>query len=75
MVEINGACHKCGRMTSVSFDTTNTNTNTWSDIPELLCASCHSKYYSEEAVRDAKLEKLLKKSIWSKIRDFIRVVN
>ncbi len=68
MIEINGGCQKCGRMTSVSFDAGNR-----SDIPDVICVSCHSKYYSMEAVRDAKLDKLLKKTIWSKIIDFIRV--
>jgi len=68
MIEINGGCHKCGRMTSVSFDAGSS-----SDIPNVICVSCHSKYYSTEAVRDAKLKKLLKKTIWSKIRDFVRV--
>ena len=65
---IEGGCDRCGMITYVIQDAANL-----PGIPKLICASCHSKYYSEEAIRDAKLKKLLKKTIWSKIKDFVGV--
>lgn len=56
MIQIDGGCQRCGRMTQVSFDSKD-----WGNEPKLICSSCHSKYYSMEAVRDKKLNSLLKK--------------
>jgi predicted metal-binding protein len=68
MIQIDGGCQKCGRMTNVTFDVNNVTGHI-----DVICASCHSKYYSMEAVRDAKLQKLLKRTIWMKIKDFVGV--
>lgn len=67
MIIIEGGCDKCGLFTQNDSEVYQANRG------KLFCRSCYEKYYSEAAVRDAKLGKLLKKSIWSKIRDFVGV--
>ena len=66
-MRIEGGCERC-----VMF-TYNNNMN-GEDKPsfedELICQNCYQKYYSEEAIKDVKLKKLLKRSIWSKIKEF-----
>lgn len=70
-VVIEGGCQICGMFTYNSKEQYDAN----SELRELsngklTCRSCCQKYYSEEVIRDAKLAKLLKWSIWSKIRYF-----
>jgi len=61
MVSITGGCNKCGKLIeSQSFDPVN------GEIPILICNDCYNRYYSLEALRDKKLNKLTKKK-WYKI--------
>ncbi len=60
MVNLTGGCNKCGRLIeSQAFDPVN------GEIPLLICKECYDKYYSLDAIRDKKLNKLLKKK-WYK---------
>ena len=63
-ISIEGGCQRCGMFTYNSKEQYDANNG------KLTCRSCYQKHYSEEAIRDAKLAKLLKRSIWSKIRYF-----
>jgi len=63
-ISIEGGCQRCGMFTY------NSKEQYYANNGKLTCGSCYQKYYSEEAIRDAKLKKLLKRSIWSKIRYF-----
>jgi hypothetical protein len=65
MISIEGGCQRCGMITYNSKEQYDKNNG------ELTCRSCYQKYYSEEAIRDAKLTKILKRSILSKISDFV----
>lgn len=67
MVQIEGGCDRCGLLTENDLEVYEANRE------RLICRSCYVRYYSEEAIRDAKLGKILKKGIWSKIRDFVGV--
>jgi hypothetical protein len=70
-VVIEGGCQICGMFTySELSELSNSKEQYDANNGELTCRSCYQKYYSEEAIRDAKLAKLLKRSIWSKIRYF-----
>ncbi len=60
MVNLTGGCNKCGELIeSQAFDPVN------GEIPLLICKECYDKYYSLDAIRDKKLNKLLKKK-WYK---------
>ncbi len=60
MVNLTGGCNKCGKLIeSQAFDPVN------GEIPLLICKECYDKYYSLDAIRDKKLNKLLKKK-WYK---------
>ncbi len=60
MVNLTGGCNKCGRLIeSQAFDPVS------GEIPLLICKECYDKYYSLDAIRDKKLNKLLKKK-WYK---------
>ena len=63
-ISIEGGCQRCGMFTYNSKEQYELSNG------KLTCRSCYQKYYSEEAIRDAKLKKLLKRSIWLKIRYF-----
>jgi hypothetical protein len=63
-ISIEGGCDKCGLFTHNDIEVYEANKG------KLICRSCFEKYYSGELIRDAKLSKLLKKNIWSKIKDF-----
>ena len=52
-----GPCKKCRRTTQVSLSSRQT-----TDV--LICDSCYHRYYSDEAIRNNKLEKLLKEPLW-----------
>lgn len=67
MIEIEGGCRGCGMLTCNDKEVYEANRG------KLCCQNCYDKYYSEEAIRDAKLKKLLKKNIWWKIRDLVRL--
>lgn len=65
MVSITGGCNKCGKLIqSEAFNPIS------GEIPILICNDCYNRYYSLEAQREDKLNKLLKKSIWSKIKHY-----
>jgi hypothetical protein len=56
MIVLNGGCDKCGKlMQSAAFDPVS------GEIPLLICKECYNKYYSLEAIRDKKLNSVLKK--------------
>ena len=56
MVSITGGCNKCGKlMQSQAFDPVT------GEIPLLICKECYDKYYSLEAIRNKKLNSILKK--------------
>jgi len=56
MVSITGGCNKCGRLIqSQAFDPVS------GEIPILICKECYDKYYSLEAIRNKKLNSILKK--------------
>ncbi len=60
MISLTGGCNKCGKLIeSQAFDPVN------GEIPLLVCKECYDKYYSLDAIRDKKLNKLLKKK-WYK---------
>lgn len=68
MVSITGGCNKCGRlMESKAFDPVT------GEIPILVCNDCYNRYYSLEAIREQKLNKLLKKSIWKRIQSKLKL--
>ena len=68
MVSITGGCNKCGRlMESKAFDPV------VGEIPILICNDCYNRYYSLEAIREQKLNKLLKKSIWKRIQSKLKL--
>ena len=57
MVSITGGCRKCGKrkflMESQAFDPV------VGEIPILICNDCYNRYYSLEAIREQKLNKVL----------------
>ena len=61
MVRIEGGCDSCGRLTSVDIEVNQSNNY------KLICRNCYDRYYSPEAIRDKKLNGVLKKSIWQKM--------
>jgi hypothetical protein len=65
-MRIEGGCERCGMFTYNNMN----GEEKPSFEDKLICQNCHKKYYSEEAIRDVKLKKLLKRSIWSKIKEF-----
>jgi hypothetical protein len=68
MVSITGGCNKCGRlMESKAFDPIT------GEIPILVCNDCYNRYYSLEAQREQKLNKLLKKSIWKRLQSKLKL--
>jgi hypothetical protein len=64
MIEISGGCDKCGLLTQEDYITFRNRSN------KLICQNCWDKYFSEEAIRDAKLNKLLKQNSCRKLVDF-----
>lgn len=67
MISLTGCCDKCGRlMESAAFDPVS------GEVPVLICKECYDRYYSLEAIRDKKLNSVLKKDGFIKriIRNF-----
>jgi hypothetical protein len=67
MISLTGCCDKCGRlMESAAFDPVS------GEVPVLICKECYDRYYSLEAIRDKKLNSILKKDGFIKriIRSF-----
>ena len=68
MVSITGGCNKCGKlMQSKAFDPVS------GEIPILICNDCYNRYYSLEALRDKKLNKVLKRGPIERIRQWLRL--
>ena len=68
MVSITGGCNKCGRLIeSQSFDPVT------GEIPILICKECYDKYYSLEAIREQKLNKVLRRGPIERIRQWLRL--
>ncbi len=66
MITIEGGCHRCNMLTHNDKEVYEDNQN------KLICQICYDKYYSEVAIRNDKLKKLLKKSIWQKIKNIFK---
>ena len=67
MVSITGGCNKCGKLIeSQSFDP-------GGETPTIVCNDCYNRYYSLEAQREQKLNKLLKKSIWKRLQSKLKL--
>ena len=62
MIVITGGCDRCGKlMQSKAFDP---NTLFIDTKYRVICDDCYNRYYSPEAIRDKKLNKVLKKKWW-----------
>lgn len=63
MVSITGGCNKCGKLIeSKRFDPVN------GEIPLLICTECYNRYYSLDAIRDKKLNKVLKRGMKERVK-------
>ena len=68
MVSITGGCNKCGRLIqSQAFDPVS------GEIPILICKECYDKYYSLEAIRQQKLNRVLRRGIRERIKEWLRL--
>jgi hypothetical protein len=68
MVSITGGCNKCGKLIqSKAFDPVT------GEIPILICNDCYNRYYSLEALRDKKLNKVLRRGLRERIRQWLRL--
>ena len=60
MIVLNGGCDRCGKLIqSKAFDTNTEEINIM-----MICNDCYNRYYSLEALRGQKLNKVLKKKWW-----------
>lgn len=68
MVSITGGCNKCGRLIeSQAFDPVT------GEIPILICKECYNRYYSLEALRQQKLNKVLRRGLKERIMEWLRL--
>jgi hypothetical protein len=68
MITINGGCDKCSKLIqSKAFDPTGI-------TPKLICNDCYNKYYSLETIRDKKLNKVLRKNLKQRIKEWLRSI-
>lgn len=67
MVCIEGGCKNCGRYTQISFESSNPPDNI-----QIVCSDCYKKYYSPEAIRDKKLNQVLKKSFIDRVKSLFK---
>jgi len=69
-VMLTGGCKKCGRLCSTGLDSYMLENGKIVESPalttEIICYTCYDKYYSIEAIRDNKLNNLLKPKPWYK---------
>lgn len=65
---IEGGCHRCGLSTQIIFESNNPPVDT-----KLVCSDCYERYYSPEAIRQKKLNQVLYKSIWSKLKSLFKI--
>lgn len=67
MVEVNSYCKKCNKFYTVEIDSSNPNTH--NDLfGKWICSYCKHKYYSKSAKRNQKINILLKKSLFERIK-------
>lgn len=67
MVILQGGCDNCGRlMESRSFDPN------IDETPKLICNDCYERFYSPQAIRERKLNQVLDKSVWSKLKSLFK---
>ena len=70
MITLTGGCDRCGKlMQSKAFDP---NTLFIDPNYRLICDDCYSRYYSQEAIRENKLNQVLDKSVWSKLKSLFK---
>ncbi len=70
MITLNGGCDRCGKlMQSKAFDP---NTLFIDPNYRLICDDCYNRYYSQEAIRERKLNQVLDKSVWSKLKSLFK---
>ena len=68
MVSITGGCNKCGRLIqSQAFDPVS------GEIPILICKECYNRYYSLEALRQQKLNTVLRRGLKERIMEWLRL--
>ena len=68
MIVLDGGCDKCGKlMQSKAFDPVT------GEIPILVCTDCYNRYYSLEALREQKLNKVLKRGPIERIMEWLRL--
>jgi hypothetical protein len=68
MVMIQGGCYNCGEYVELHFETSNPP----DPNVKLICNDCYKNYYSPEAIRERKLNKLFKKSLFKRLLSIIR---
>ena len=62
MIVLTGGCDRCGKlMQSKAFDPSTLFTD---PNYRVICDDCYNRYYSPQAIRDKKLNKVLKKKWW-----------
>jgi hypothetical protein len=70
MITLNGGCDRCGKlMQSKAFDP---NTLFIDPNYRLICDDCYERFYSPEAIREKKLNQVLDKSVWSKLKSLFK---
>ena len=75
MIVLDGGCDKCGKlvnfvnsvMQSKAFDPVT------GEIPILVCDDCYNRYYSLEAIREQKLNKVLRRGLRERIMEWLRL--
>lgn len=70
MITLTGGCDRCGKlMQSKAFDP---NTLLIDPNYRLICDDCYERFYSPEAIREKKLNQVLDKSVWSKLKSLFK---
>ena len=64
---MHGGCQKCGRAATVSnIELSNIE---HCETEKLICSNCYETYYSPKAIRDQKINKVLKKSLLQRFKN------
>ena len=76
MIVLDGGCDKCGKlMQSKAFDPNTGEID--SELRELstimICNDCYNRYYSLEALREQKLNKVLRRGLKERIMEWLRL--
>ena len=64
MVNLTSPCNYCGLVTTISLDVIGNDFRGG----HIVCPDCYEKHLSPSAIRDKKLEKVLKKSFLDKLK-------